>query len=326
VYNDLLLAGGTVYINGYVADDIRCAGGELHILKSIGGDLVIAGGKVDIAKQVFVAGGLMTSGGDVVLNGTINSDVRSNAGTFTFNGKANRNFNCRSEKLIINGTVTGNSVLAARQITIGNNASLNNNVRYWTGHGNFDFKQSIKSGNAVYDPSLKLKTKSWYYLGQATMLGFFWYLGSVFIFILLIQYLFGRTIKKAGDNLSGSIFKSLGWGFIFFIGVPILVLLLLITIIGIPVGLMLMFSYIALIVLATIITSLVSANWYNNRFQMNWGFWQTVLTALGMFILLKIITFTPFLGWLFMLVIAATAFGSILRNINWRRNQKIAIQ
>jgi hypothetical protein len=108
--------------------------------------------------------------------------------------------------------------------------------------------------------------------------------------------------------------------------VPILVLLLLITIIGIPVGLMLMFSYIALIVLATIITSLVSANWYNNRFQMNWGFWQTVLTALGMFILLKIITFTPFLGWLFMLVIAATAFGSILRNINWRRNQKIAIQ
>jgi len=325
ISNDLLLAGGTVNINSYIGNDVRCAGGQLHILKNIGGDLVITGGTVEIAKEVIVAGGLITSGGDITVNGTVNNDIKVAAANFTFNGVANKNFDCRAEELTMNGSVNGTSVLAARQIVIGDNASFNNNVRYWDQKGKLDFKQSMKYGNTVYDKTLKLKTNNWYFLGHATIIGLIWYLLNVFLFIALIQYLFGNTFKKAGHTTGNSLLKSLGYGFIFFIGVPVAVGLLLVTIIGIPLGLIMMLSYIVLVLLATVITSLVFANWYNDRFGYKWNFWQIVLSAMAMFILFKLVSFTPFFGWSIMIIIACIAFGSLLRNIDWRKKHAVTI-
>lgn len=326
ISNDLLLAGGTVNLNGYIGDDVRCAGGQLHILKNIAGDLVITGGTVDIAKEVVVGGGLISSGGDVICNATINNDVRVAAANFTFNGIANKKVDCRADKLTINGNINGMSVLAAREIIIGDNASFNNSVRYWNQKGKQDFKQSIRYGNAVYDRTLKIQTNNWYFLGHATILGLIWYLLTVFLFIALIQYLFGGTFKKAGHTTGHSLLKSLGYGFLFFIGVPIAVALLLVTIIGIPFGLIMMLSYIVLVLLATVITSLVFANWYSDKFGYNWRFWQIVFSAMAMFVLFKLISFTPFLGWFVMIVIACIAFGSLLRNIDWRKKHAVTVQ
>lgn len=326
ISNDLLLAGGNVTINGYVADDIRCAGGELHILQHIGGDLVITGGTVEIAKDVIISSGLVTGGGTVVMNGIVNGDVRAAAGSFTFNGIANKNFDCRADKLILNGSVAGNSILAAREIIIQPNASFNNSIRYWNKEGKLNFRQSIKNGNAVFDPSLKMTSKNWYYLGHASILGLIWYLLTVFSFILLLQFLFANTFKKAGHDTGHSLLKSLGLGFLFFVGVPVAVALLLITIIGIPIGLIVMTSYVVIVLLATVITSLVFANWYNEKFGYNWGYWKTSLSAMAMFILFKLVSFTPFLGWLIMIVVACIAFGALLRNIDWRKRHSVSIQ
>lgn len=326
VTNDLLLAGGNVTINSFVGDDVRCAGGELHIQKSIGGDLVITGGTVAIAKDVIISGGLITGDGDIVVDGVINGDVKAGAGRFTFNGIANRNFECHADKLILNGTVGGASVLAAREITIQNNASFNGHVRYWNKAGKMDFRQSIKNGSATFDPSLKITQDRWYYLGHATVLGLIWYLLTVFSFILLIQFLFANTFKKAGHTTGHSLLKSLGLGFLFFIGVPITAALLLITIIGVPIGLIVMASYVVIVLLATIITSLVFANWYSDRFNYNWGYWKIVMSAMAMFILLKLVSFTPFLGWLIMIAVACIAFGALLRNIDWKKKHAVAIQ
>lgn len=325
VMNDLLVAGGTVTINGYVADDIRCAGGELHVLKNIGGDLVVTGGKVDIANDVAIAGGLMTGGGEVTANGTVNGDVRCAAGNLVFNGTAAKNFDCRSESLTINGTVMGTAVLAARQINVGTAASFHNNVRYWNREGKLDFGQSLNGTTAEYDASLAIKPNAWYYLGHATLLGLVWYLSTVFIFLMLIEYLFRNTFQRAGNSLDHSLLKSLGYGFLFFIGVPLAVGLLLITVIGIPVGVLLMLSYITLVLLATVITSLVTANWYNHRFEHDWTYWQTVWAAFAVFVLFKMISLTPFWGWLIMILIACIAFGALLRTVNWRKKAQVAI-
>jgi len=326
IMNDLLLAGGNVTINSYVADDIRCAGGELHVLKNVGGDLVITGGTVEIARGVIINGGLITGGGNIIAHGAINGDVRAGAASFTFDGIANKNFDCRADKLIMNGSVAGTSVLAAREIIIQTGASFNNNVRFWNKQGKLDFKQSVKNGNAVFDPTLKIASSNWYYLGHVTVVGLIWYLLTVFSFILLIQYLFANTFKKAGHAAGHSLLKSLGLGFLFFIGVPVAVVLLLITIIGIPIGLILMASYAVVAVLATIITSLVLANWYNDRFGYNWHYWKISFSAMGVFILLKLVSFTPLMGWFIMIAIACIAFGVVLRSIDWKRKHSLAIQ
>jgi cytoskeletal protein CcmA (bactofilin family) len=325
IMNDLLLTGGTVRINAYIADDIRCAGGDIALLKNIGGDLVITGGKVFIANGVIITGGLASSGGEITLDGTVNGSVRSVAASFIFNGQVNKDFNCRADKLIVNGVINGSSVIATRKLSIGTNASFGNSIRYWVKDQKTEFGKYLRSGYAVYDPRLKLKSRSWYFLGHATVIGMIWYMLMVFLFIALIQYLFSATFRKAGDNFDHSLPRSILFGFLFFLAVPIGALILFVTIIGIPIGLILMLSYVSLILLATIITSIVVANWYNYKFDQGWSYWNIVWSALAMFILFKLVSFTPFLGSLIMIVIACMAFGAILRNINWRRRRKIAL-
>jgi len=317
ILNDLMLVGGMVNINGYVADDIRCAGGELHVNSNVGGDLVITGGKVDIAKNVTVAGGLLSSGGEINSGATIVGDVEVSAGSFNFSGIVNNNLDARCQTLVMNGSVQGTAILAAPELRLGSDARFNSNVRYWSKKQVPNFSRFLNGGTARYDTSLKVSTDSWYYLDHSTILGLIWYLSAVLLFLILLQYLFQSLFIKAGDLVSQSMLRSLGYGLLFFIGVPVVAALLFITVIGVPVGALMIFTYIVLLLLASVISSLVLANWYNRRFEMHWHFWQIVFAALPMFILFKLITFTPFFGWLIMFVLVGIAFGSLLRSIQW---------
>ena len=58
--------------------------------------------------------------------------------------------------------------------------------------------------------------------------------------------------------------------------------------------------------------------------RTRWSYWKIVWSALAMFVLFKLVSFTPFLGSLIMIVIACMAFGAVLRNMNWKR-RKIAV-
>ena len=147
-----------------------------------------------------------------------------------------------------------------------------------------------------------------------------WYVMMVFLFIALIQYLFSNTFRKAGTTVDRAQFKSLLFGFLFFIAVPVGAAVLFVTVIGIPIGLILVLAYVALILLATIITAIVIANWYNYKFNQHWGYWQIVWSSLAMFVLFKLVSFTPFLGSLIMIVIACIAFGALIRNVQLKRN------
>jgi hypothetical protein len=319
VLNDILVAGGTVIFNGYAGDDIRCAGGKLQVQKNVTGDLVIAGGQIMVNKDVVIGNGLLMSGGDMVFEGTVKDNVKAAVGNLVFNGTVEKDIDIRGGKLEMNGVVNGASVLAAPEIVIGNNASFRNDVRYWNRTGSLDFKSAVTNAKTSYDPSLKIDTGRWYYLGGISLLGLLWYMGMALLTIAIIQYLFSTTMRQAGDTAFNATLKSLGWGALFFILVPVAAVVAFITVIGVPIGLLLLLNYVMVVILATVISSVVAANWLNNRFTYKWNYWKLVLAALGIFVVFKLISSTPFLGGLLMLVIACLSFGSILQNINWKR-------
>jgi hypothetical protein len=322
VANDILLAGGNVTFNGFVGDDVRCAGGTLHILKNVAGDIVITGGTIIIEKSVTV-GGLIASGGEVTVDGTIINAVRAMAGKFILNGTLMKDLDCRSGNITMNGIVMGKSILAASgKISVSDNAEFRNTVAYWSPN-RVDFKQSLKSGNAFFDENLRINHARWYYLGFNAFWGLLWYLGMAFLMILIIQYLFSSTMRKAGDTVYNSALRSLGYGFLFCVVVPVIAIIALVTLIGVPVGIILLFGYIMLVLLATTITSVVAANWLNNLGNTNLRYWKLSFSALGIFILLKILTLTPFLGWFIMAILALISFGSILLNIHWRSTKQV---
>jgi hypothetical protein len=322
IQNDILLAGGTVFFNGYAGDDVRCVGGTMYIKKDIKGDLVITGGTVTIDKNVTIGGNLLVSGGDIILNGTVKGNIRGAYGKFTMNGRIEKDMNCKGGNLIINGTVMGKSVLSALDIEIGDNAVFTDDVRYWNTKGSLDFKQSVKKGQATYDTSLKIETGRWYYIGWMSFVAVIWYLGTAILMIFLTQFLFSKTMRRASDTVFTETLKSLGYGLLYLVGVPITMIIAFITVVGIPIGLVLLFFYILTMALAAVITSVVAANWLNTKHNYNWGTGKMVLTATGIFIVLKLLSLTVILSWL-VAVASLIAFGAILLNINWRRKEAI---
>ncbi len=310
VTNDILVVGSKVIFNGFVGDDVRCAGGELIVQKSITGDLVITGGKIKVNRDVIIGNGLLVSGGEITLNGIVKNSIKIAIGNLVFNGVAEKDIDMRGGRLEMNGTVNGSSVIAAAEIIIGNTANFNNNIRYWNKNSSLDFRNSIKSGNAVYDTTLKMQDGRWYYLGALL-----WYISMALLMIAIIQYLFSNIMKKAGHTVLNATLKSMGFGLLFFIAVPIMTFIAFITVVGLPIGLFLLFNFIILALLASIISSVVISNWIDNRFNYMWTYWKLVFAALGILIGLQIVSFIPILGWVVMLLVLCVSFGAILLNI-----------
>ncbi len=320
VTNDILAAGGNITFNGFVGDDIRCAGGNVHIYKSVSGDVVVTGGTV-IIHTGATAGGLIASGGNITVDGNIDGEARSGAGTLFLNGNISKGIDCRGGSISINGIINGFSVLSAENIIIGSRAKFYKDVRYYNKSGALDFKNSLINSEANYDASLQMQSAKWYFLGAATLWGILWYLGMVLVMIFMVEYLFPFAMEKAGGIVAGSSLKSFGIGLLFFIAIPVAVVIALVSLVGVPVGLLLLLGYIILAILSTVITSVVAANWYNWRSGQNWNRHRLAWASFGFFVLIKLLSSIPFFGWLLPGLLVCIAFGSIIQQFNWRKKK-----
>lgn len=320
VTQDVLIAGGTVIFNGYVGDDIRCAGGSLKVFADVAGDLVITGGEIEIGEKTFIHGDLLVAGGKVNIAGHIEGNVKSAAGIVTLNGTVGGEFMCKADKITANGAVRGKSELAAKEIVVGTAADFQNDVRYWNEQGALDFKQSLGNNTATFDPSLELDSARWHYLGFTSFLILLWYLGMAFLMIFIIEYLFNTIMQRAAVTALNESLKSMGVGFLFFIAVPLAIIISVISIIGVPLAVILLLGYITVIFFFTSITSVVAAHWISNVYYPGWKMRSRVIAAFLIFVILKLVTLTPFAGPLVMALLACLAFGAILLNVKWKRN------
>ncbi|AXY74170.1 hypothetical protein D3H65_09365 [Paraflavitalea soli] len=320
VTGDVLVLGGKVVFEGPVGDDIRCAGGEIHVLKQVIGDVAVTGGTITIDQGASV-GNILAAGGDVILNGQVAGTVQSTSGLLVINGSVAKGIDCRAEKIQVNGEIGGPAVLVSgNRILIGNQAIFRSSVRYWLANDNdVDFKHALRGGKAVFDPSLRIQVGRWYFLGFSTIAGLIWYTGMVLLMIMILQYLFSSTMVRAGNTVWLTPWKAIGFGIGFWIGVPVAALLAFASVIGVPVGIILIGVYLLCVLLATVITAVVGANWLNARAKSNWGYWRMVFTALVAFMVLKILSFSPFFGWLLLIMSVCLTSGAVLINIRWRR-------
>ena len=327
ISQDILITGGKITVNGFVGDDIRGAGGTIFLSSEIAGDVMMVGGKITIDDTAVINGNFITAGGDVTLNGEVRGLIKNASGTFTLNGKAGNEMEIRGGNIIINGRVEGNSLLAANAIELGPEAQFNKNVNYWNKEGTMDFGNAISNGQATFDSSLEVESGKWQYLGYASLLMVLWYLATALLMIWLIQYLFSATMKTAAKTINDTALKSLGIGFLFLVGVPVLIVLSLITLIGIPAGILILISYISVLIFATVIVAILISNWINNHYyQGTWGQGRIIFIAFGIFILLKVMSLVPLIGPLIMVLLVGMAMGGILQNVKWKPRQQLSVE
>lgn len=322
VDGDALIAGGDIKINGYVTDDIRAFAGTLDIHGGSGGDIMIFGGEVTLHREAVVGADVVIFGGEVEINGQVQGSVMIYGGSLSLNGSVGEDLELKGGEIYVNGTVAGESVIAAENLEIGSSARFSGPVRYWSQQGEVDFGKTATT--AIYDSELgeKFREEDWSFSGFFAFL-----LYSVLASLLVAAFLifgFGRYFSQGVSRLRNDFFKSFGTGVLYVLAVPFLIFLLMISLIGIPLGLLGFAFFIFTLFFAPVIASVMLAYWLRARNNQDWGDWLMVLISGGIFVALWLLMIIPFIGWLVGIVVIGSVFGAIILGKRSRPNTTIA--
>ena len=284
VEHDVTIAGGTVQIHARIADDLRVAGGEVTIASEVGGDVVVFGGVVRILSTAEIKGDLLFFGGDLVVDGPVEGSVFS-----------------MSENARINAFVGGDlEVRTSGGVTLGDKATVQGDVVYAARN------EMVRAQNAVVVGDVVREEMGMQDGGQveAVVLSFL-----VLAFAALVALLVFRTQLT---TITQSVRTSYGVHGLIGLGVfaltPLVAMLLMVSLLGVYVGIFLIILYALFLVAAWIMSSVVLGTYLmklrTKRVEVNI---RTVLVGVVAIELIALIpVLGPFLVFLLMLVVLGT--------------------
>ena len=308
INGDLTAAGGELILNGYVADDVRIAVGRVTIDSEIGDDLVVFGGEVILTENAIIHGNLKCFAGNIEINGDV-------IGKLDIKGSDVR----------INGTISEASTIIGEDFTIGSNAKFYKGVEYWNSGGEIDFKNSLVNTEAQFNENLGNETSdlSITTFGTKSLSSWVYYILSAFLVILVFHALFKNTFSNAVEGLEHKWLKSFGFGLIYLIGIPLLVLIALLLVVGIPLGLFIALVFLFSLLFGHFIASLLLAYYFRHKKEKTWGFWKVTFLALLFAIVLRGLTIIPFVGIVISVVILSITYGALTLKVIHSKKQLV---
>lgn len=236
VNGDLLVAGGNVSIEGTINQDVRSAGGQVIISGEIGDSLTVLGGNVRLSETGSVDGSVIGAGGNLALKGPVGGDIYLGAGN-----------------LELDNEIGGNVQAWVGRLSISPETTVAGDLIYWS-----DQEASIQQGAEIGGETTKkqprVSTPSEedikniaQQIGRAGVkarygITVFKFISSLIIGLLLIRF-YPNFMNLGLEKLEEKPWTNLGVGFAVLFLTPILLILMMITLIGIPLALILGFSY-----------------------------------------------------------------------------------
>ncbi|MBU2260044.1 hypothetical protein KKC44_05575, partial [Patescibacteria group bacterium] len=136
---------------------------------------------------------------------------------------------------------------------------------------------------------------------------------SAALVILILVLATNKFPKKAAKLVQKTPWKSLFIGLAFFVMTPIVALPFLISVIGAPIALLLFFVYGFAIFFAKALAAFILASFIALQYKKKWGKVALFFVSIALFVLLKLLTFVPVIGWIINLVFILIAFGALLQ-------------
>jgi len=299
INGDVLVGGGVIDIAGRVSDDVRGAGGNIRISGTVGKNVSAAGGTIEVSRSAVIGGGLMAAGGTVHSAGTVKKDAMVASGTAEFSGVVEGNLDVATGQLaVVQGARVGGNLTAA-----------------------LDAKEHarIDSGTVKGSVTIKLREEkeAHHILGISPWR--FWFkllwMGGLLLTGLVFFLLARKTFVEYTSVAKRKFGMSLVWGLVGVIAVPIAAIILCITVIGIPLGLILLAAYCTVMYLSQLGLGLLAGNLiFKTDEKKGWILYWAF--AVGT-ILFQLLTFVPILGLLLMLASLLLGFGALVQML-WK--------
>jgi len=324
VSEDVITAGGNIDVNAPVGDDARVAGGTIRMMSSVGGDVLVAGGTVELLESFTSSGDVLVVGGDIVINGLIRGNLKVRGGKIALHGTVLGDTEIQGGELTLRGRIDGKATLAADTISVEPSARFGENIEYWRKDGEMTFPVS-GSGNAIFIESLRPTPDASTATGFVAALYGAFTLFSIFSTALIVGLLIfmNRTyFDDAGRQFRDAPEWNLLYGLIYLIAGPVIILLFMATVFGIPIALLLLGLYAASLFFLPAASALIIAKTLGQYYHKQWGRGTIFLVSMGVYIVLRFIGAVPIIGWLAKAIVLLIALGTLVI-VKWERIKKI---
>ncbi len=309
VTGSILAAGGTLMIEGPIGRSLRAAGGTLRVASRITVDAVLAGGTIEVAQTAEVGRDLVAAGGTIVLLGSVKRNALLSGG-----------------RILIRGTIRGDADVRGSQVVLEEDARIEGKLRY-TADAEVKIKPGQVSGGVerLFPPLSRRPARAidlWPFAIVGRVLEVLWLLA----FGLVAMALTPRGVLRVAERIRTQFGLSLLTGFVLLVVVPVGVGLLVVTLLGIPLGAVALFLYLATLYPGLIFTAVALGEWIIRVWQR--GPARTVspylvvtVGTLGLAVLFAI----PWVGWVIRFLAVLAGFGAFWATV-WatRRSTQLA--
>lgn len=281
--------GNRVVINGEVGNDLTAAGDRVEINGKVRGTTFIIGEDVLISEGAHIVGTIFAGAGNLEIRGRVDGDIYLGSG-----------------KLLINGVVNGNIKACGNDLSFGDEGKVNGMIEY---HSSKKMPQSLEG----YD-NLEYIYKRNYFIDpfDSVILALIFALAFFLGGFLLMLFPAMRAVVK--EERSGKQVGALTlWGLIPVFVYPIIIILLGLTIIGIPMALLLMLAALPIFFVAQIIGIVLAGQYLFVRLnrQGGKGFKYYLVGA----VIYLVISAIPFIGCLAGIAVSALGWGYLLEKL-----------
>jgi len=294
IKGDLFAAGQEVTINGNVNGNLYAAGQNIRIKGQVTGDAFVAGEKAEAAKEAVFSRDMIVFAANVIQSGRVERQLFAD-----------------SHYAVINGSIGDNARLAADNLEVQDTAEIKGKLVYLSPNQAAVSEKAKIGGGAEWKkvvPRGKEQRQEHTLAGE--LLGLIIGIaGALLVWFIVTAWKpdFWAALAKP---ISDEPVKTMGIGALALILAPVLAVILMATVIGLPVGLLLFLVYGFALYLAKIIVAVFVGSLLAGRF--NWpvlhkGVW---LVLLGLAII-AVLTRIPFAGFLFTLVTVFWGLGAI---------------
>lgn len=292
---DVIAAGGTIALRGSVGDDARIAGGEVRIAARVGDDLVAAGGRIHLSPVASIGGRAWLTGGDIRIDGQVADELRVSAG-----------------RVVITGAVNGNVEIRADEIVIEETAVISGHLLYKSSHEASIAEGARIDGEVRHTPvEIDMKPVVTSVILAGLVLLFSIILTAVVLYLLFPDYCLGVS-----QTLHDHPWQALAIGLAVFAGVPLLVVILFSTAVGVWLALMLLAIYLVMLLAGYFAGALYVGNAGLNMLHKTdvSKTLRAIALAVAIFFL-AVINLVPLLGSLANWLVLLAGMGALSRQL-----------
>jgi hypothetical protein len=287
-----VVAGGTLRVDRAVERSVYAAGGRITIDAPVRRNVRIVGGDLEIASGARVTGNVSAAGGDIRVRGPIGGYLLAGAG-----------------HVLIDAPVGGDVDVRAGHLELGPRAAISGTLRYASGDEIVRSPAAQVSGGVERVGPIEAAGEARH--GHAFSV--IWTAGLMLLAAVLAAG-WPKWVERVQRTLAGRPGFSVLAGFVGLVCIPLFAVVLLATVVGIPLGLLALLAYPALLLVGYACVAVAGgrmalARWSPQR-QPSRG-WQAGAAALCM-LLISLAGSVPFIGWLVAPAVMVLGIGSVL--------------